>query len=146
MITLERAIALAAEAHAGTPDKGGNPYILHPLRVMLAQSSDEARIVAVFHDVLEDVEGWNVERLRVEGFTDSMIEALLALTKREDEMGSDEGYMRFVRRAASNPIAKVVKLADLDDNMDVRRLAVVDAKVQSRLEKYSRAKALLLDE
>ena len=89
MITLERAIALAAEAHAGTPDKGGNPYILHPLRVMLAQTSHEARIVAVFHDVLEDVEGWNVERLRVEGFTDSMIEALLALTKREDEMGSD---------------------------------------------------------
>ena len=74
-----------------------------------------------------------------------MIESLLALTKREDEMGTDEGYMRFVRRAASNPIARAVKLADLEDNMDVRRLAVVNAKVQSRLEKYSRAKALLLE-
>ena len=53
-----------------------------------------------------------------------------------------KSYMRFVRRAASNAIAKAVKLADLEDNMDVRRLAVVDAKVQSRLGKYSRAKCV----
>jgi (p)ppGpp synthase/HD superfamily hydrolase len=68
MSTLERAIVIAAEGHAGATDKAGAPYILHPLRMMLRLSSPEERIVAVLHDVVEDCPGWTFDRLRNEGF------------------------------------------------------------------------------
>ena len=139
MITLNRAIALASEAHAGAMDKAGDPYILHPLRVMLAQHSDEARIVAVFHDVLEDVAGWDVARLRAEGFTEALIRALEALTKRAEEHGSDAGYMRFVARAGADPIARMVKIADLRDNLDPTRIPGPTENDLRRWAKYERA-------
>ena len=63
MSTLERAIAIAAEAHAGSPDKGGAPYVLHPLRVMLAVRTMDERIVAVLHDVVEDSKKGSFDRL-----------------------------------------------------------------------------------
>jgi (p)ppGpp synthase/HD superfamily hydrolase len=146
MITLERAIALAADAHAGTTDKGGTaPYILHPLRVMLAQSSMDARIVGVFHDVLEDCRGrgWTLERLPLEGFTGAHVRALEALTKRPGEEGTVEGYMRFVARAAADPIARKVKLADLRDNLDATRLPHIDAVSEARMRKYRAAVSYL---
>lgn len=144
MITLTRAIALAAEAHATSePDKGGAPYILHPLRVMLAQQSDEARIVGLFHDVLEDVEGWDVERLRAEGFTETLIDALQAITKRASEEGSDGGYMAFIERVSRNPIAAQVKLADLQDNLDRTRIKSPTDKDLRRWAKYETALAYL---
>jgi (p)ppGpp synthase/HD superfamily hydrolase len=68
MSTLERAIAIAAEAHAGQTDKAGAPYILHPLRMMMGLTSDEERIVAVLHDVCEDCPGWTFERLEATAF------------------------------------------------------------------------------
>jgi (p)ppGpp synthase/HD superfamily hydrolase len=138
MITLERAIALAAQAHAGTLDKGLAPYILHPLRVMQAQSTTEARIVAVFHDVCEDCSGWSFGRLPAEGFTDDMIDALKSVTKIEGE-----SYEDFVRRAAANPIGRAVKLADLRDNLDIGRIAQLTVKDMDRVNKYKRAVALL---
>ena len=85
MSTLERAIIIAAEAHAGVRDKAGAPYILHPLRMMLGLSSPDERIVAVLHDVCEDCPGWTFDRLRDEGFSDKIIAALDAVTKREGE-------------------------------------------------------------
>ena len=108
MSTLERAVAIAAEAHAGQVDKAGAPYLLHPLRVMLALTSNEERIVAVLHDVCEDCPGWSFERLRSEGFSDRILAALDSVTKREGEAYSD-----FVGRAAANAIGRNVKLADL---------------------------------
>jgi (p)ppGpp synthase/HD superfamily hydrolase len=66
--TLERAISIAAEAHTGQTDKAGERYILRPLRIMLALSTDEERIVGVLHDVVEDCAGWSFDRLRAEGF------------------------------------------------------------------------------
>jgi (p)ppGpp synthase/HD superfamily hydrolase len=80
MSTLERAIAIAAEGHSGAKDKGGEPYILHPLRMMLSLSSTEERIVAVLHDVCEDCPGWTLDRLRAEGFPDHIIAALDSVT------------------------------------------------------------------
>jgi hypothetical protein len=74
--TLERAIVIAVEAHAGQVDKGGAPYVLHPLRMMLSMTSTDERIVAVLHDVCEDCPGWTFDRLRREGFSDHIIEAL----------------------------------------------------------------------
>jgi (p)ppGpp synthase/HD superfamily hydrolase len=84
MATLERAIALAAAAHAGQRDKGGEPYILHPLRVMLRLRDDDARIVAVLHDVLEDTPLTRAA-LEAEGFSAPILDALDALTKRPGE-------------------------------------------------------------
>lgn len=139
-ITLEHAIALAAEAHAGQTDKASAPYILHPLRVMLAQTTHDTRVVAVFHDVLEDCPGWDANRLLHEGFTPVQVEALEALTKRPEEK---DDYMRFIRRAAAHPIARAVKLADLRDNADLSRIARPSAKDVARLDKYRTAIAWL---
>jgi (p)ppGpp synthase/HD superfamily hydrolase len=83
MSTLETAIAIAAEAHEGQVDKAGAPYILHPLRVMLRLDTNEERIVAVLHDVVEDCKGWSFKRLKAEKFSDRVIGALKALTKRK---------------------------------------------------------------
>ena len=133
MTTLERAIAIAAKAHEGQTDKAGAPYILHPLRVMLRMDRTEDCIVAVLHDVIEDSE-WTADMLRAEGFSERIIEALESVTKRRGE-----DYETFIRRAASNPISRRVKLADLADNSDMGRIAALTPKDLERLQKYGRA-------
>jgi (p)ppGpp synthase/HD superfamily hydrolase len=132
--TLERAIAIAAEAHAGQVDRAGAPYMLHPLRIMLRMSSIDERIVAVLHDVCEDCPGWTFDRLRREGFSDRIIDALDSVTKRDGEE-----YEDFVRRAVANPIGGRVKLADLLDNIDLSRIAAPSERDFQRIEKYRRA-------
>ncbi|RVD74440.1 HD domain-containing protein [Pseudomonas koreensis] len=131
--TLERAIALAATAHAGQVDKGGAPYILHPLKVMLRMSSLEERIVAVLHDVVEDC-GISLDDLRKEGFSEEVLTALESVTK-----VPGESYEDFVERAAQNPIGRVVKLADLEENSDLSRIASPSWEDLERVEKYRRA-------
>ena len=138
MSTLERAIAIAAEAHAGQVDKAGAPYVLHPLRMMLAVQTLDERIVAVLHDVCEDCPGWDFDRLRREGFSEAVLAALETVTKREGE-----SYEDFVRRAGANPIGRAVKLADLQDNSDLSRIAAPTAQDMERVEKYRRAIAAL---
>ncbi|MGZ0785459.1 GTP pyrophosphokinase [Pseudomonas saponiphila] len=133
MSSLERAITIAAQAHAGQVDKGGAPYILHPLRVMLGVEQPEERIVAVLHDVLED-SAVTLEQLRAEGFSASVLAALSALTKVEGE-----DYPAFIRRAAANPLARRVKRADLADNSDLSRIPEPGAEDLRRLEKYRQA-------
>jgi (p)ppGpp synthase/HD superfamily hydrolase len=134
MSTLERAIIIAAEGHRGRKDKAGSPYILQPLRMMLRLSSPDERIVAVLHDVVEDCPGWTFDRLRDEGFSDEIIAALDAVTKRDGE-----DYEDFARRAAANPIGRNVKLADLSDNCDLSRIAEPTEADYQRIEKYQRA-------
>ncbi|NKF30173.1 MULTISPECIES: HD domain-containing protein [Pseudomonas] len=131
--TLERAIAIAATAHAGQVDKGGAPYILHPLKVMLRMSSLEERIVAVLHDVVEDC-GISLEDLRKEGFSEAVLSAIESVTK-----VPGESYEDFVERAAQNPIGRVVKLADLEENSDLSRIASPSWDDLERIEKYRRA-------
>ncbi len=138
MSTLERAIAIAVEAHVGQLDKAGTPYILHPLRVMLALSSNEERIVGVLHDVCEDCPGWDFDRLRREGFSEIVIDALRSVTKIEGE-----SYDDFVLRASRNGIGKAVKIADLIDNSDISRILQPKERDHQRLAKYARALALL---
>jgi hypothetical protein len=129
--TLEDAIAIAANAHKGQFDKAGAPYILHPLRIMMKMKSDAAMIVAVLHDVVEDAPDWTLDRLRETGFTDEIIRALECVTKREGEE-----YSEFVKRAASNPIAREVKIGDLEDNMNIQRIESISAKDSERIAKY----------
>ena len=133
MSTRERAIALAATAHAGQTDKAGAPYILHALRVMLRCETNEERMAAVMHDMVEDC-GWTLDQLRAEGFPEPVVEAVDAVTRRDGET-----YEDFVLRARLHPIGRRVKLADLADNSDLSRLPEVTPRDQARLEKYRRA-------
>ena len=131
--TLERAIEIAARTHAGQLDKGGAPYILHPLRVMLRVAPGAQQIVAVLHDVVEDSEV-TFEDLEREGFSAEVINGLRAVTKVEGE-----SYEDFVARAALDPVGKAVKLADLMENSDLSRIAEPSQKDLGRVEKYGRA-------
>lgn len=133
MSTFEKAIVIASAAHAGQRDKAGAPYILHPLRVMLRMRSEEERIVALLHDVVEDTD-WTFNRLYAEGFTRQVVEAIDSVTKRESE-----AYDDFVDRAGRNAIGRRVKLADLEDNADVSRIAQPTEKDHQRIEKYRSA-------
>jgi (p)ppGpp synthase/HD superfamily hydrolase len=133
MPTLEDAIALAVEAHRGQSDKSGQPYILHPLRVMFRCQTDAQRIVAVLHDVVEDT-GRTFDDLRKLGYPEDILAALDCVTKREGEP-----YEAFVERAAANPVARVVKIADIEDNLDLRRLPGVAEKDIERLARYVKA-------
>jgi (p)ppGpp synthase/HD superfamily hydrolase len=130
---LEKAIGIAVEAHRGQRDRTGAPYILHPLRVMAGVDTDVEKIVAILHDVVEDTD-WTFEKLAQEGFSQEIIEALECVTRRDGE-----DYEDFVKRSASNEIARRVKLADLEHNMDARRLSNVTEKDVERLKKYVRA-------
>lgn len=138
MSTLEKAIEVAARAHAGQMDKGGNPYILHPLRLMLSQSDPAARIAAVLHDVVEDTPV-TLDDLRQAGFAADVLTAVDALTKR-----AGEDRLSAARRAAANPIARLVKLADVTDNMDLRRISDPTERDFARLKEYEQVRALLL--
>ena len=133
MPTLEKAIALAVKAHSGQVDKAGQVYILHPLRVMFAVEGEITRIVAVLHDVVEDSDT-SFDDLREMGYSEDIVSALECLTRRDDET-----YMAFVQRASVNSIARQVKLADIEDNMDIRRLTKLTDKDQERLNRYRKA-------
>lgn len=113
---LNKAIALAKIAHERQVDKGGQAYIDHPLRVMNAVETVEEKIVGVLHDAVEDSE-LTLEDLRREGFPDSIVEAIDAISKR-----SGEKRQEYLKRVKSNSIALTVKIADMRDNADISRI------------------------
>ena len=135
---LERAIEIAVEAHKGQIDKGGSPYILHPLRVMMSVDGESEKIVGVLHDVVEDSD-WTFEDLLADGFSSEVIEALKSVTKISD----NEGYDSFIQRAIRNPIGHKVKIADLRDNLDVTRISDITDKDVKRINKYKKALKIL---
>ncbi len=133
---LEDAIALAVHAHKGQRDKAGAPYILHPLRLVVRlghDATDAQRMAAVLHDVVEDTP-FSFEDLKSLGCPAEVLAALECLTRRKEET-----YEEFIERAVQNPIARRVKRADLEDNMDVLRLAQVTAKDAERFQRYRAA-------
>ena len=138
-MTLDRAIAIAAEAHTGQKDKTGISYILHPIRLMIQMDSEEAMIAAVLHDVVED-SVWTLDDLRREGFSDEVLNAVDCLTHRE---GEGEDYWDYIKRAGSDPIAIKVKLADLLDNLNPNRLDKVTEEDEKRFERYRKAQKML---
>lgn len=141
MSTLKRAIEIATEAHKGHFDKAGKDYIDHPLRVMDMGRSEEEKIVGVLHDVVEDTD-WTFERLAAEGFSQEIIAALRCVTKRSE----NENYDDFIERVKKNPLATAVKINDLTDNMDIRRLPYLSDKDVKRLKKYLKAYKKLMGE
>lgn len=136
---LQKAIDIATKAHEGQVDKAGQPYIDHPLRVMNMGTTDEEKIVGVLHDVVEDSD-WTFEELAAEGFSIEVIEALRCITK----LSENEPYDKFIQRVKANSLAAKVKLYDLTDNMDIRRLAYISEKDVKRLRKYLKAYRQLL--
>ena len=141
MSTLQRAIEIATEAHKGQVDKSGKEYIGHPLRVMEMGKSEQERIIGVLHDVVEDT-NWTFEALAEEGFSKEIIDALRCVTKLSD----NENYDDFIERVKKNPLAVAVKINDLTDNMDIRRLPYLSDKDVKRLKKYLKAYKKLIGE
>lgn len=131
---LENAIIVAANAHKGQTDKGGQPYILHPIRVMFGCKSLEEKTVAMLHDALEDTP-LTAADLTDTGFPSEVVEAVVCLTKEEGEE-----YDTYIERVCMNRLAALVKLADLSDNMDLKRLPEPTERDFRRLERYVRAK------
>jgi (p)ppGpp synthase/HD superfamily hydrolase len=134
MNKLHRAIEIATEAHKGQHDKSGKDYIGHPLRVMEMGKTEDEKIVGVLHDVVEDSE-WTFEMLEAEGFSEEVIAALRCVTK----ISEKESYDDFIERVKKNPLAVAVKINDLTDNMDIRRLPYLSDKDVKRLKKYLKA-------
>ena len=141
MSTLQRAIDIATEAHHGQFDKSGKDYIGHPLRVMEMGKTEEEKIVGVLHDVVEDSD-WTFEALEAEGFSHEIIAALKCVTK----LSENENYDDFIERVKKNPLAVAVKINDLTDNMDIRRLPYLSDKDVKRLKKYLKAYKKLIGE
>lgn len=133
MRQIEAAICLATEAHAGAVDKVGEPYILHPIRVMLLVSSERVKIVAMLHDVIEDSH-YTAEDLRKQ-FDDEIVDAVVALSKVKGE-----SYEEYLHRVKANPMAREVKIADIRDNASPIRLYRLEPETVKRLTaKYMKA-------
>jgi len=131
---LELAVELAAKGHRGQTDKYDQPYILHVLSVMGRCRTIEEKIVALLHDLVED-DHITFAALRRRKFPERILEAVDLLTRRKGE-----SYEAFVERIAPDPLARAVKLADLEDNMDIRRSnRAMKEKDAERMEKYRRA-------
>lgn len=141
MGTLDRAIEIAAEAHAGQLDKTGAPYIAHPMRIMarfLRDKHETYAIIAALHDVIEDSD-WTLKDLLDEGFSEEIVEAVGVLTH-----SKKDAYLTYVERAAKHPLARWVKQADLMDNINEDRLQKLPEPDRSRLrKKYSGALSLI---
>lgn len=131
---LAKAIEIALKAHDGQTDKAGMPYIGHVMRVMQAGRTIDEKIVGVLHDIVEDTH-WTFDMLLAEGFPPHIVDALRCVTKISD----DEPYEQFIERVKTNPLAVAVKINDLTDNMDIRRLSDLTDKDVQRLRKYLQA-------
>lgn len=127
---LEVAAGVCMKAHAGQRDKAGKAYFLHPLRVAMRCATDKERIVALLHDTIEDSDV-TPEYLSELGFSQEIVDAVLSVTKQQGE-----SYEDFVARAKINPIGRVVKILDLEDNLDASRLDSFSTEMAARYTKY----------
>lgn len=139
---LEDAIALAATAHRGqgypTSALRREPFILHPMRVVLRVETDVERVVAALHDIIEDTD-YTLNELRRLGYPSVVVEAVDRLTRR-----AGESYADYIERVAEDRLARRVKLADLVDNLANNRGVESTAIEQERAERYEEAQARLL--
>jgi len=143
MPTLEDAILMAVEAHRGQKDKAGAAYILHPLRVMLYMETETEMMVAVLHDVIEDTKETKkvtIEYLKEAGYSEEVLQAIDCLTRRDGEE-----YDQFILRVKPNLLARKVKIADLEDNINLERIADTKEDDFKRAAKYRRALAELME-
>ena len=135
----KKAMKLSFEAHKNQVDKGGMPYVFHPLHLAEQMDTEETVVTALLHDVVEDT-AYSLESIKAMGFPDCVVEALTLLTH-----DKSVPYMDYIAQLKHNPIAKAVKLADLKHNSDLSRLDKVNAKALERVRKYETAVRLLSD-
>ena len=130
---LDKAVLISVTKHQGQRDKIGCAYFQHPMRIAMRCTTDDEKIVAVLHDTIEDTDV-TPEYLLSEGFPQYIVDAILSVSKRDGE-----SYDDFVARAKKNPIGRVVKIHDLEDNLDVMRLDEVSPDMAARFTKYLKA-------
>lgn len=133
----EKAMQIAEKVHSSQVDKGGKPYINHPVRVERMCSRQEDRLVALLHDTVEDGDIAS-EYLLMVGFPQEVVDAVLSVSRKRGE-----DYFDFILRCKKNPIGRRVKIADLEDNMDITRLNELTDKDIERLKKYHKAYKIL---
>ena len=133
----KEALKLCFLAHRDKTDKSGLPYVFHPFHLAEQMETEDEVCVALLHDVMEDTD-YTVDDMRAIGMPEQVIEALLLMTHNPSVQ-----YMDYVANLANNPLARTVKIADLRHNSDLTRLDVVTEEDCERVEKYSRALALL---
>ena len=136
----DKAMQIATKVHKTQVDKGGKPYIGHPLRVEKLCQDDDSKIVALLHDTIEDGD-ITAEYLLMQGFPTYIADAVLSVSRNKDE-----DYFDFIQRSKANPIGRRVKIADLKDNMDITRLNELTDNDIERLKKYHQAYKMLEEE
>lgn len=133
MNLIEKALEIALSAHKGQSDKAGKPYILHPLRVMSKMAREDEMAVALLHDVIED-SAITADSLLRFGIPSTIVDAVTCLTKQ-----AGESYDRFIDRICQNDLARRVKIADIEDNLNILRLDDIESKDLERIAKYHKA-------
>ena len=139
MNDIEKALRIARKAHAGQIDKAGCEYINHPIHVADSVDTEDEKIVAYLHDVVEDT-SVTIEDLASEGFSETIIQAIATITKKKHE-----SYGHYIKRVAENPLARKVKIADLKHNSDLTRLQKITEKDIARVKKYQKCLNYLLE-
>lgn len=133
------AMKIAFKAHDGQVDKGGLPYINHPLHIAEYMKDEDSTIVALLHDVIEDSLGvYTPEKLREFGFSEEIVNAVDILSHRKHVP-----YMEYIKLVKENELSRIVKIADLNHNLEISRLGDIDEKTSRKIEKYHEAKAYL---
>lgn len=127
---MEKALIIATELHKGQLDKGGNPYILHPISVAKMLETPKQKCVGYLHDTIEDC-NIDADFLLNEGFSEEIVNAVITLSKIKGE-----SLNKYKKRVKRNPLAREVKKADLKHNMDISRIPNPTEKDFNRIEKY----------
>ena len=133
MNIIEKSLEIALRAYAGQKDKAGKTYILHPLRIMGNMTSEEEMSVALLHDVIEDSD-ITAQYLLDEGIPSNIVDAVILLTKQDDQT-----YEEFINIIKGNLLAKKIKKADIEDNINILRLNEVKTTDLERIKKYHKA-------
>ena len=128
-----KAIKFMYDKHQNQVDKQGIPYVFHPWHVAESMKTEDETIVALLHDVLEDT-NTSVQELYELGLSKDVVEALITMTHQEGE-----DYFDYIERISKNPLATVVKIADLKHNMDITRFAteIIPDKYLKKYQVYS---------
>jgi len=135
---LDRAILIAAESHLGQVGRDGEPYVLHPIRMMIQAKTGEEKTVAVLHDVIEKT-SIDITYLIEAGFSDKIMQAIDSLTRRDSE-----SYDEYIDRVEKNDLAKKIKIIDLDDNLSSLEHCRSNREASKKLIKYQKARARLI--
>ena len=130
---VDLALSIATQAHEGQLDKAGVDYIEHPIYVASQVDTEEEKAVALLHDVIED-SPVSAEELLQAGLPETVVTAVQVLTKEKEQ-----DYQTYLETVKKNPLARVVKLADLKHNSNLSRLSSITEKDRERLKKYKKA-------